>query len=569
MKILGIHDGHNASVCLIVDGKIKWVLQEERLRHEKNFDGFPELSIKKIMAIEQLDYTDIDAIILNGNHQPKPMGRLERLEAYNNLGSSKNIIKSLLKRIKPIDSLYQKIHNRDRVNNLYNLGFHKNKIHFIEHHQAHAAATYYANNNFEDNILIFTNDGAGDRICATVSIGKNGKMQRIQEVHENHSVGLLYAMFTFLTGMVPLEHEYKIMGMAPYADAKAARKIANEFHAMFQLSQDGLSWQFIKGKSIYSSLNFFKEFMYLKRFDHLMGGLQLFIEEFLVNWIKSAIKKTGINNIALSGGTFMNVKANKLIMEMEEVHKIFIFPSCGDESNAIGCAYEYISQVYGYQCIQKLKDIYLGIEWSDETIKESYDIYKFKHNYTIQYYSDIEVKSAKLLADNNVIARFKGREEFGARSLGNRAILGNPSGQDVIKTINELIKNRDFWMPFASSILDTDIDRYVKINDKNDPYYMIMTYDTKDEEAKEITGGIHPYDKTIRPQMVTQGYNQAYWNLIKEFKKLTGIGGVLNTSLNLHGLPLVYSPEDAFEVIEKSRLKYLAIGNYLITKKED
>jgi len=136
----------------------------------------------------------------------------------------------------------------------------------------------------------------------------------------------------------------------------------------------------------------------------------------------------------------------------------------------------------------------------------------------------------------------------------------------VIKTINELIKNRDFWMPFASSILDTDIERYVQINDKNNPYYMIMTYDTKEAACKELPGGIHPYDKTVRPQLVTKEHNESYWQLINEFKKLTGIGGLLNTSLNLHGLPLVHTPEHAFEVIDESKLEFLAIGDYWITK---
>jgi len=565
MKVIGIHDGHNATASLLVDGKIKWVIQEERIKHEKNFDGFPSGSIKKILELEGVEPSEIDAVVLNGKHQPKPMSRLERIDAYKNLSGKKSGIKSTLKKVNKIADLYASLNNSHRLRHCENLGFEKNKISFVNHHKAHAATVYYANNNFDDDILVLTNDGSGDRVCATISIGRKGELDKIQEVHEDHSIALMYAMFTFLTGMVPLEHEYKIMGMAPYADMKGARKVADEFHSMFKVSDDGLTWEFIKGESIFQSKDFFENFMYLKRFDHLMAGLQVFVEEFLAAWVKAAIKHTGISKIALSGGIFMNVKANQTIMNLPEVEEVFIFPSCGDESNAIGVAYDYYARNGNFTKIEKLTDVYFGIELTNQEVKSAFDNYSFDSNYTVKYIEDIEDRCAEILAQGNVIARFKGREEFGARSLGNRAILGNPSSPEVIKTINELIKNRDFWMPFASSILDEDIDRYVHLNDKYESFYMIMTYDTK-EEAKEIIGGIHPYDKTVRPQLVTKEQNESYWRLINNFKRLTGIGAVLNTSLNLHGLPLVYSPEDAFEVLEKSKLKYLAIENYLITK---
>ncbi len=567
MKILGLHDGHNATACFFDDGEIKWVIQEERLRHEKNYDGFPALAIEKILRLESLTFDDIDAVLLNGNHQPRPMSRLERVEAFKKLSTSKSKLKSGLKKINFVSALYEDSNNSVRVNNLVELGCAKEKVYFVNHHLAHASSAYFGFGDFEDEVLVLTNDGAGDRVCATVSIGRNGELKKISEVHENNSIGLLYAMFTFLTGMVPLEHEYKIMGMAPFADQKGAREVANEFHAMFDVSSDGLTWEFVKGGSIYSSLEYFKEFMYLKRFDHLMAGLQLFVEEFLLEWVRSAINKTKIKKVALSGGTFMNVKANKLILEMDEVEKLFIFPSCGDESNAIGVAYHYYAQRFGHAKIAKLENVYLGLEWSDDEIKRAYDAYDFDHAYEVSYVKNIESEVAYLLSKNHVVARFKGREEFGARSLGNRAILGNPSTPGVIKVINELIKNRDFWMPFASSILEEEIGKYIDIDDKYNPYYMIMTYNTKIIADEDIPGGIHPYDKTVRPQLVSKAHNESYWRLLNEFKQLTGIGGLLNTSLNLHGLPLVYSPDHAFEVIDKSKLNYLAIGNYLLVKK--
>lgn len=567
MRILGINDGHNASVCLLEDGKIKWLIQEERISREKNFDGFPEMALKEILALEHITAKDIDLVAMNGLYMPSPMNRTQLLSVFKNLGGFRSIVKSRLKYIPFIDGVKRSKNRDNRLLRLKEYGFEEAKTRFVEHHTCHASSAYFGNSNFKDPVLVLTNDGAGDRICASVSIGQDGVLNRLASVDERHSIGLLYAMFTFLTGMVPLEHEYKLMGMAPYADSKGVRKIADEFHQMFQFSEDGLTWEFNKGFSIYSALEYFKAFIYLKRFDHLMGGLQLFTEEFLVAWAKHAIKKTGIRKLALAGGTFMNVKANQKLMELDEVDEIFVFPSCGDESNAFGAAYNIYAALNDFRKIEKLGTVYWGVEWADDAIKTAYQNYNFKHKYTIEFCKDIEMKVASILADGDVVARFKGREEFGARSLGNRAIIANPSKPEVIKEINEMIKCRDFWMPFASSILAESMDDYVEWDSKkNRPYYMIMTYDTKPLAHNQMAGGIHPYDKTVRPQYVTREHNEDYWRLINRFKELTGIGGILNTSLNLHGLPLVHAPEDAFEVIDKSGLRHLAIGNYFVSK---
>jgi len=577
MRILGIHDGHNASVCLMEDGKIRYVIQEERVTGVKNKGGFPYESLKLLFKITGLSPKDIDYVGLNGNYMPmagEDITREKIMDYYKKLLNPSGMarFKNFLKTFKMLDNLVVKKNKVIRLKILEKLGFEKKKVLFVEHHLAHASAGYFGMGKFDEPILILTNDGAGDRICATVNIGQDGKIERIAEVHEHHSIGNMYAIFTYLTGMVPLEHEYKIMGMAPYAKGSRVRKVADEFWEMFEFEEDGLTWRFKKGFSVFGAMPYFKDFMFLKRFDYLMGGLQVFTEEFLVQWVKNAIKKTGIKKLALSGGTFMNVKANKVIMELPEVEEIFVFPSCGDESNAIGVCYYIESQLNGTKNLKPLEDIYFGIEWSDEEIRKRFERYNFKNfKYKITKYDDIERKVVEFLARGEVVARFKGREEFGARALGNRSLLANASKSEVVKEINEMIKNRDFWMPFASSILEEDMERYIKnwhiYRKKNKPYYMIMTFDTEKEAHTQLAGGIHPYDKTVRPQMVRKEHNLSYHYLISEFKRITGIGGVLNTSLNLHGYPLVHKPEDAFYLIDNSSLKYLAIGNWLVEKK--
>jgi len=229
------------------------------------------------------------------------------------------------------------------------------------------------------------------------------------------------------------------------------------------------------------------------------------------------------------------------------------------------------NELNGQKNLLPLEDIYFGVEWNDDEIKHRFEKYSFKnYRYEIKKYEDIEREIARLLAEGHIVARFKGREEFGARALGNRSLLADASRPGVVKEINEMIKNRDFWMPFACSILEEDMARYIhnweKWSNKNKPYYMIMSFDTTSEAHQDLAGGIHPYDKTVRPQLAKKIHNYSYHYLISEFKSLRGIGGLLNTSLNLHGLPLVHSPEDAFYLMENSSLKYLAIGDYLISK---
>jgi carbamoyltransferase len=193
--------------------------------------------------------------------------------------------------------------------------------------------------------------------------------------------------------------------------------------------------------------------------------------------------------------------------------------------------------------------------------------YRFKNKIEVSHVPEIEKTIAELLTRNEIVARFQGRMEFGARALGNRSILANPSNPTVVRTINEMIKCRDFWMPFAPSVLEERGDDYFIKPRRMKAPYMIITFDTKEKKRAKIGAVIHPYDYTARPQEVYEVSNPRYYKLIKYFESLTGDGIILNTSFNLHGEPVVCSPEDAFRVFDISGLKYLAIEDFLLTKK--
>ncbi len=574
MKILGIHDGHNAAAALLVDGRVVAAVQEERLTRVKNWFGFPEGSIRKVLELGGCRIEDLDAAVFNGHHMPYPKTREEILREYGETGSLKTTLKRALKGI-GLRTLHTERRKRERLAAAVALGLPKEKVEFVDHHTCHAAAAYYGQANLEDPVLVLTNDGAGDGLCATVSVGRNGKLDRRAAVPEADSIGNLYAMTTFLMGMVPLEHEYKLMGLAPYAPEKGRDAVSADLRRLMSFPSDPpCIWKRNPGcPATYYSYEFLTDLFRLKRFDWIAAGLQDFTERMLTEWVTRCIRKTGVRKVALSGGVFMNVKANQLILALDDVESLFVFPSCGDETNALGAAWwkhaqESLKRGDG-PGTHPIAAFTLGSEFSPEQIGRAVEAFlaeeKGKRSYTVTQPDDLEDAVAALLEKGEVVARFAGRAEFGARALGNRSILANPSLPDVVRTINEMIKSRDFWMPFAPSILSERMNDYV-LNPKRVPGpYMILCYNTTDRR-NEIKSALHPYDGTARPQEVIADWNPRYHRLISAFEKRTGIGAVLNTSFNLHGYPIVETPKDALEVLRDSGLRWLSLGPLLVAK---
>jgi carbamoyltransferase len=267
----------------------------------------------------------------------------------------------------------------------------------------------------------------------------------------------------------------------------------------------------------------------------------------------------------------MNVKANKEILELPEIDELFIFPSCGDETNSIGAAYwlyaqERIKANHPVD-IQPLGSIYWGQAFDDHEVEAALRGHQGKTHLHYEHVEDIERRAAKTLARGEVVARAKGRMEFGARALGNRSILARADDMNAVRIINDMIKCRDFWMPFAPAVLAERADEYyVKPKPMPAPY-MIMAFDSRPEARSKYPAGQHPYDHSVRPQEVSQSSNPDFYRLIKYYEEITGEGIILNTSFNLHGHPIVYSPTEAIDVLDRSGLKFLALGNWWVEKR--
>lgn len=569
MRILGIHDGHNAAAALLVDGQVVAAVQEERFTREKNWSGFPTQSVAWVLRHAGVEAHELDAVAMNGNHMPYPKDRDALLEEYRTTGRVAMQIRRIARRT-TLGDAYRRRRQTQRLAQVVHLHVPRERVHFVDHHTAHAAAAYYGYGAHDEPVLVLTNDGAGDGLCASVRIGKGGQLHgAIATVPEADSIGNVFAVITFMMGMVPLEHEYKLMGLAPYAPDSGRDAVLAELQPLMQFpTANGLTWRRTNAcPETYYSYDFFRHRLARKRFDWICAGLQSWTEEMLVQWVRNCIRETGIRKLALSGGVFMNVKANKAISELPELESLFVFPSCGDETNAIGaaCWVEARGGTEGAH-IPPLKDVYWGPGVEDADIEKA--LSRRRGGWDARRIANIDETVADLLARGEVVARCDGRAEFGARALGNRSILADASRMEVVRVINDMIKSRDFWMPFAPAILaDRAHDYLVNPKDLSAPY-MILSFDAT-TCVRDLRAAVHPYDLTLRPQVVQEEWNPEFYRLLKAFEARTGRGGILNTSFNLHGFPIVNTADDALDVLERSGLEFLALGQWLVTKPRD
>ena len=361
--------------------------------------------------------------------------------------------------------------------------------------------------------------------------------------------------------MKPGEHEYKVMGLAPYAplaEMEQVYRIINDW-----LIVDRKKLKFKTKVNAHQFLKLCHQELSEKRFDWIAGAAQKLIEDRVLELVLAAVSKTGIKNVVASGGVFMNVKLNKIIAEQGAINNFFVFPSSGDESNAFGACYFGCKKINPNNIPVPIADLYLGPNFSIEKISQ---VIKKNKKVKKSVPKNIEYEIAQLLSKGEIIARFDGGSEWGARALGNRSILADPANPKVVEEINKMIKNRDFWMPFAPIILDEDKNKYLKYLDNSTGYYMMMAYDTEPDYREDLTAAIHPYDKTARAQILQKEFNPHLWEIINNFKKITGRGVLLNTSFNIHGEPIVGTPEDAIDVFKRSGLKHLALGTYILSK---
>ena len=311
VSIIGVHDGHNSAAARLDDGKITGAVQEERFTRAKNQGDVPHRSIEWLL---RHGGGTPEYLAVNGKYMV--YGEWSRDVVLSLFEASEGVVTRIKQHLKstPIDHLYLSRKEGERFSAFDRtfLGAIPNHV-AVEHHLAHASAAYFGSGWCDSEpVLLLTCDGTGDRLSGTVSIGQNGEISRIAGIDENDSLGQIYAVVTYIMGMLPLEHEYKVMGLAPYVQGGQARK--DLFEGILEFDKSGLTWRRKSGiPPLFASTEFFRERLKRARFDHISASVQSFAEEMLTTWARNCVRHTGIRRVACSGGVFMNVKANQVL----------------------------------------------------------------------------------------------------------------------------------------------------------------------------------------------------------------------------------------------------------------
>ncbi|MCF8482206.1 MAG: hypothetical protein K9H25_17415 [Rhodospirillum sp.] len=596
MIILGIGDSHESHACVLRDGHLVAAIAEERLSRLKADMGYPRRAIEAALAIAGVTPEEVDLVAYAGlggnaylrlykrsalfsvadwvrqNHEyfrPKLLGGA-RLTAIDDFNANRHLRTDMeedfywpfVDRAGDRRSVeWPEIFRQVRIEAVgRHLGIPAGKVHFFRHEDCHQAYGWYSHPQRPKRALVFTVEGGGDDSSATLWI-QDGTTRREVWRTNDCSLGRLYRNMTLLLGMKPGQHEYKVMGLAPYGNAHGGGHALDLFRRV-----DAVCGTTIRRRPDFPDLYFsLRDALEGQRFDGIAWGLQTYLEEILSTWVSNAIQIHGISDVILSGGVAQNIKACKAVAERTQATSVWSGPVAGDGSLGIGAAFLAHEDATGVPPIG-LTTAYLGSAHDMAVVKAAMAARPVEDDITIIENPPVD-RVAGWLAAGAIGARFAGRMEFGQRALGNRSILADPRVPETIERINNKVKFRDFWMPFTPSILAEEEDRYL-INPENTPSpFMTRAFDSTEAARRALPAALHPADKTVRPQILRRTDNPAYHDLISAFQRRTGVGALLNTSFNLHGEAIVESPEDALSAFGRSDIDILLFEGLAIARK--
>lgn len=577
MIILGLNIFHaDTSATLIVNGKIINAIEEERFTKIKHYSGVPINAIQYCLNSSDINISEVDEIAVNYNSRynffQKTLFSLKNinLSIFNKIISlkKKNNIKKILE-----EALNKKINA---------------KIVYVPHHIAHISSSYLISGL--DEAIGLTVDGSGDFSTSESFILENNSYKNIEKIIYPDSLGIFYQTFTQYLGFQNYGDEYKVMGLSSYGNPKyvdrVKKVISYDKCGKFKLNlqyfnhhKNVMNFSSNKGLPIFS--NFFNnKFIELfgsqrsvntkieKYHKDLASSVQKIFEEIILLKILYLHKKYGKKNLILSGGCFFNSILNGKIHDLELFDNIFISPFVGDMGGGLGAALHLIKD-REYFKNKPLETAYLGSNYSNEYIEreiineknvQNSDTINFKY---YKNFSEITRLIAKKIFENKLVAWFQDKSEFGPRALGNRSLLANPMNKNIKEIINEKIKKRENFRPFAPIVLEENYKDY--FYQKFPSPYMSFVFQAKDKAKNEIPGVVH-VDGTSRVQTVNNNQNPKIYELLIEFQKLTNIPALLNTSLNINE-PMNEDVLTAYETFTKSNIDILVMQNYVFTKK--
>lgn len=563
MKILGINYLSESSVSLLENGKVTFAISEERLNRVKSWYGIPVKSINHTLKSNNLKLSDIDYICSHGTSSFSKKNVIpvnEYLEAKNEINKShlkKNDKLFLLKKVNLREKKEKAAYLRNKKLILKLSKKINRKIEIYDHHSCHAASAAYFSG--WKNCMVLTVDGYGDSSSSKLFEFKNNKLKVLKYSSILDSLGYFYGSITKYLGFKPQRHEGKTLGLAAYGNPQKAYKIMSKL-IRYDKKTKNFKGGYDAGYLPLFTNDYLKKI--LKKYSNIdiAAAAQKRLEDIVLDYIKDINKKNF--KLVLAGGVFANVKLNQKIFNLKKVSDIFVFPNMGDGGLCVGAS-SLSHFKHSNTKIKKIDDVYLGKNFDNSQVLNAIKFYNFK---------PLEVKSiynfiAKKLHHGKIVAIFNGKMEFGPRALGNRSILSRATDPNINKSLNKKLKRTEF-MPFAPVTLFEEKNK-MYFNTKKKGHlmgkFMTMTYNCSEKMKKFSPAAVH-IDGTARPQFVSVKSNINLYKILKEYFKISKIPNLINTSFNMHEEPIVYTPKDAVRAFVESKIDYLYIGNYLISK---
>jgi carbamoyltransferase len=546
---------HDSSACIVRDGELLFAVAEERISRIKHDAGFPRRAIRACLDFAKVRADQLD-FVCQGWPAPhrvfttdlKCFLRGQYPATYLNVLNSARLYASMA-------------HQNGGFRTFTNyFGQTRAKKRFVDHHLAHAISAYSYSGL--DNAAVVVMDGRGAWEASSIWYGHGGRLDHVLTIPWPNSLGLFYAQFTQYLGFVPNSDEWKVMGLAPYGNPGVN---LNEFislnHESYRVNSQLLLDRSNGTSAIAKRLGPERrpESEIDESFKNVAFAVQDACEVAMLALVKLATQKTNCRNVCLAGGVALNSKANGKIQASGMVDNIFVQPAASDDGVALGAVLAPYLDNGGRLPMRPLRHAYLGPEFSDAEIEKALRTYKLR----AVKLDNVATTTADLLAAGKIIGWFQGRMEFGPRALGGRSILADPRDPEMNAKVNNAVKFREWWRPFAPSMLKEVAGEYLEY--ACDSPFMILANPVRPEK-RDIIPSVTHVDGSARPQTVEKDINPLYWNLINEFGKRTGIPVVMNTSFNLRGEAIVNTPTDAVRTFFSSGMDALVIGSYLVEK---
>lgn len=602
MNILGLSPlDKDATVTLMVDGRVVAAVAEERLSRQKMHSGFPYHALEAVLRMARLHPSEIDCVAyafldarterrlmrraywddwrLNRARRDRQLSilldearqrRHARAQAVPGLEHPDVCIakprwKQRLYELASADGLLGDVANafqfwawldqaaydhrryeHELIAGLCEFGL-ADKLERVEHHATHAANAFFASGMSE--ALVVTLDAYGSGLSATVSRGCGDKLQRIDTLQTPYSLGAFYESVTSALGFRPDRHAGKIVGLAAYGDASV---LADVLRGLIVWEGHRPRWR--RSSDVYLARRLACEFPMID----VAAAYQTVLEEIVTRWVRHHVQTTGLPSLALSGGVAANVKLNQRLHDIPGIEQIYIHPNMGDGGCGTGAA--MLKSLERGVRPAPMTSVYLGPEYSLRELSAALQ----RASLPATRCPAIEDEIAALLAENHVVARFAGPMEYGPRALGNRSILYPATDPGVNQWLNERLHRTEF-MPFAPATLAEDAsDCYQQLEGAEiAAQFMTITFDCTPRMRREAPAAVH-IDGTARPQLVSAETNPSFYRILQEYKRLTGLSSIINTSFNMHEEPIVCSPDDAIRSFLAGGIDYLAMGEFLI-----